>query len=73
MAAKQCTTVKMNLPAGVKAIDMSTRDQYTTYILGSDGNVYAAGRNNQGQAGDGTLSHRSTPVVVRMPRAGAAY
>lgn len=72
-SSAQCKTVKMNLPAGVTALDMSTRDQYSTYVLGSDGNVYAAGLNNLGQLGDGTTTNRSTPVTTRMPRAGAAY
>lgn len=71
--ATQCTTIRMSLPNGVKALDMSTRDQYTTYILGSDGNVYAVGRNNVGQVGDGTTIDRNIPAVVRMPRTGAAY
>lgn len=69
----QCTTIRMSLPNGVKALDMSTRDQYTTYVLGSDGNVYAVGRNNVGQVGDGTTTDRNIPAVVRMPRTGAAY
>lgn len=70
---RQCTTVKMQLPLGVTAMDMSTRDEYSTYILGSDGKVYATGRNNLGQLGDGSTTNRLKPVVVSLPNAGSAY
>ncbi|WP_232345813.1 RCC1 domain-containing protein [Bifidobacterium sp. W8120] len=35
--------------------------------LGSDGNAYAWGYNNQGQLGDGTTTERHTPVRVKTP------
>ena len=70
---RQCTTVKMQLPLGVTAMDMSTRDEYSTYVLGGDGKVYATGRNNLGQLGDGSTTNRLKPVVVSLPNAGSAY
>jgi alpha-tubulin suppressor-like RCC1 family protein len=70
---QQCTTVKYQLPAGVTAVDMSTRDEYTTYVLGSDGKVYAAGYNINGQVGDGTTIDRATPVEVQIPRTSYSY
>lgn len=72
-SSTQCTTVKYNLPPGVKAVDMSTRDEYSTYVLGEDGNVYSAGLNNMGQLGDGTMISRSTPVKMKLNRAGVIY
>ncbi len=73
MSATQCGVVKMQLPAGVKAIDMSTRDEYSTYVLGDNGRVYATGRNNLGQLGDGTVINRALPVSVGFPMRGLVY
>lgn len=70
---RQCNTVKYQLPSGVTAVDMSTRDEFSTYVLGSDSNVYASGLNNQGQLGDGSTTNRLSPVKVRVPRAGIIY
>lgn len=61
------------LPSGVTALDMSTRDQYTTYVLGSDMRIYAAGRNAMGQIGDGTTTDRLAPVMVKLPRVNVNY
>lgn len=72
-SSKQCQTVKFKLPAGVSAVDMSTRDEYTTYVLGDDGSVYAAGRNNRGQLGVGTTSDLSLPQRVKIPRTSQRY
>lgn len=69
----ECGTVEFDLPAGVTAVDMSTRDEYTTYVLGSNGRIYAAGRNNLGQIGDGSTTHRTTPVEVKIPRQAILY
>lgn len=65
-SSKQCSVVQMNLPAGVRALDMSAMDEYSTYVLGSDGNVYATGRNDNGQLGDGTTTNKSQPVRVLL-------
>lgn len=69
----QCTTVKYILPAGVKALDMSARDEFTTYVLGSDGNIYASGLNSNGQLGVGTYGggtssdhHTATPLRAKI-------
>ncbi len=70
---RQCYAQKFQLPSGVTALDMSTRDEHSTYVLGSDGNVYAAGLNNTGQLGDGTTTNRSTPIVVQVPKIGYSY
>jgi len=72
---KESDAQLMILPAGVKAIDMSTRDQYTTYVLGDDGNVYSAGRNNNGQLGIGTVNSdvNFTPDRVILKREGYIF
>ena len=67
---RRCNVVEFQMPEGVTAVDMSTRDEYTTYVVGSNGRVYAAGRNNNGQIGDGTTTTRTTPVPVVIPRVG---
>lgn len=72
-AANQCQVVQMNLPPSVKAVDMSTSDEYSTYVLGSDGQVYAVGRNNVGQLGDGTTTNRSTPQRVKLKYDGLYF
>ena len=71
--ATSATSKEFVLPSGVTAMDLSAKDEYTTYVLGSDGRVYAAGRNNDGQVGDGTTTDRLTPVEVKMPRQQTNY
>lgn len=56
------------LPAGVKAIDMATRDEFTTYVVGDNGKIYAAGLNANGQLGNGTTTNSSIPVEVKLPQ-----
>ena len=71
----QCATVQFALPAGVTAMGLSARDEFTTYVLGNNGRIYAAGRNNLGQLGNGssTASATPTPVEVRIPRQAIGY
>ena len=71
--ATTCVTSQMQLPTGVTAQDLSARDEYTSYVLGSDGKVYASGRNNNGQIGDGTTTDRSAPVLVQLPPQALNY
>jgi alpha-tubulin suppressor-like RCC1 family protein len=70
---RQCVAQEFTLPAGVTAENMSTRDEYTTYVLGSDGKIYASGRNNNGQIGDTTTTDRLSPVEVKIPRQATNY
>lgn len=70
---QNCVTTEFQLPTGVTAVDLSTRDEYTSYVLGSDGRVYAAGRNDNGQVGDGSTTHRPAPVEVKIPRQQTSY
>ncbi len=63
--------------AGVAAISCS--DQGYTLALKSDGSVWAWGRNEVGELGDGTTRHRDSPVQVagltgiRAVSAGASH
>ena len=64
---------KVQLPVGVKATALANGDEYTAFILGDNGRVYAMGRNNNGQLGDGTTTDRNTPVEVKIPRQETIY
>ncbi|NCC19480.1 hypothetical protein EOM33_00260 [Candidatus Saccharibacteria bacterium] len=74
-SSAQGSVVQMNLPAGVKALDMSTRDEYTTYVLGDNGNIYATGWNDSGQLGIGSMSptFTSNPLRVLLNREGYLF
>ena len=53
------------LPSGEQATYISaTADGSSFYALMTDSSVYAWGRNDRGQLGDGTTTDRSTPVRV---------
>lgn len=67
------TFAKVQLPAGVKATALANGDEYTMFVLGDNGRMYAMGRNNNGQLGDGTTIDRSTPVEVKLPRQEVVY
>lgn len=67
------TFAKVALPVGVHALAVANSDEYTTFILGDDGNVYAMGRNNNGQLGNGTTTDSNVPVVVKLPRQATLY
>ena len=70
---RRCTTVRFQLPSGVSAVALSARDEYSLYVLGDNGRIYATGRNNVGQLGDGTTTQRLTPTQVRMPYESILY
>ena len=57
----------MSLPAGLSATAVS-QGSTGSYALGSDGAIYAWGRN----LGDGTTNSSSTPVKVNLPGGVAA-
>ena len=54
------------LPAGVTAVDVSAGSGHSLAI-GSDGRVYAWGRNLDGQLGNGSSTAHSTPVALSLP------
>src|SRR5919199_510546 len=56
------TPVQVSNLSGVKAIAAS--DEHNL-ALKEDGTVWAWGKNNYGQLGDGTTTNRNTPVQVR--------
>lgn len=73
LQACNSTFAKVQLPNGVKAVTLANGDEYTAFILGDNGSVYAMGRNNNGQLGDGTTTNRSLPVEVKIPRQETVY
>ena len=60
------TLVNVNLPSGVTATAVAC-GHYHSLAIGSDGNVYAWGENNNGQLGNGKNIDSSTPVKVNLP------
>jgi hypothetical protein len=67
------TYAKVALPVGVKALAIANGDEYSAFILGDNGKLYAMGRNHLGQLGDGTTTNRNTPVEVKIPRQETVY
>jgi alpha-tubulin suppressor-like RCC1 family protein/putative cell wall-binding protein len=63
--------VKVSLPAGVAAVAVSEGGE-TTLAIGSDGNIYASGRNSAGEFGDGTTTSSNVLVKVSLPGGVAA-
>lgn len=73
LQACNSTFTKVQLPSGVKATAVANGDEYTTFILGDNGRVYAMGRNNNGQLGNGTTTDSKVPVEVLVPRQETVY
>ena len=59
------TRVAMDLGNNMTATAISVGTHHVCVIL-NDGSVKCAGRNNNGQIGDGSSSNRSTPVAVDL-------
>ncbi|WKU07125.1 RCC1 domain-containing protein [Micromonospora sp. HUAS LYJ1] len=58
--------VPVTLPGSPDAVEVAG-GQYHSLALTKDGRVFAWGRNNRGQIGDGTTTDRLTPVQVSFP------
>ena len=66
-AAAQTTPVAVSLPAGVTP-EAIAAGYFTGYAIGSDGNIYGWGMNNDGQLGNGaTAAAQTTPVTATLP------
>jgi alpha-tubulin suppressor-like RCC1 family protein len=61
--------VVVSLPSGVTPTAIAAGGEHSLAI-GNDGNLYAWGKNNDGQLGNGTTKDSSIPMVVKLP-AGA--
>jgi len=62
---RSCSVTKFQMASGVTALGFSARDEFSTYILGSDGSLYATGMNNNGQLGVGSTSNMTVPTRVQ--------
>ncbi|MEO7125360.1 MAG: cell wall-binding repeat-containing protein [Nakamurella sp.] len=61
-----CTPTPVAMPFGVTAISISVGAEFALAI-GSDGQLYAWGRNDAGELGDGTTHDSGGPVKVQLP------
>lgn len=64
---KQCTFNQFKLPTGVTASDMSARDEFSTFVLGANGRIYASGLNDVGQLGNESIVGTNNPVETKIP------
>jgi alpha-tubulin suppressor-like RCC1 family protein len=71
IAAAIPTPVVVDVPSGVTTTALAAGDAHSLAI-GSDGKLYAWGRNDYGQLGDGTMTERDVPVVVSLPNSATA-
>jgi alpha-tubulin suppressor-like RCC1 family protein len=64
-ATNRHSPVQISLPAELASdvVCVSAKSQHTM-ILKTDGTLWATGRNDKGQLGDGTKTNRSTPIQV---------
>jgi len=65
-ATDRHTPGPVTLPSGVHATAIAA-GYYHSLALGSDGRLYACGRDYQGELGNGAFIKRSTPVAVTLP------
>ncbi len=64
--ADRHTPGPVTLPSGVHATAIAA-GYFHSLALGSDGRLYACGRDYQGELGNGAFIKRSTPVAVMLP------
>lgn len=65
---RTCYLRQAQLPVGVSVLDMSTRDEYSTYFVGNDMNIYTSGRNNTGQLGTGDTTNQLNFTKAIVPQ-----
>lgn len=61
-----------DIPSGVKVVQVSSGTQHSL-ALGDNGKIYAWGRNDTGQLGDGTLIGKLYPIEVKLGSAAGAF
>ena len=67
------TPVQVHLPTGTTAtVVVSGAAADHSFAVVTGGEVYAWGRNQQGQLGDGSITNRTAPVLVSIPTTAAA-
>lgn len=65
------TPTKITLPTGAVAAELAVGGHHALVRL-ANGDVYAWGRNNYGQLGQGDTAARATPIKVTLPRPAIA-
>lgn len=65
-ALQRTTPVQVSLSAAVSALSVAA-GTFHSLARGSDGTLYAWGRNDSGELGDGSTLKRTTPVSVDLP------
>ena len=63
----QVTPVAVSMPSGVNFSQLAVGTAHTC-ALGSNGNAYCWGFNDNGQLGNGSTSSQSIPVLVEVPK-----
>jgi len=63
--SEQKAPAVVNLASGVDPTVVSARG-YSSFAIGSDGNLYAWGNNTYGELGDGTTTDRNSPEAVTL-------
>lgn len=63
----QCAFRRYILPAGVNAEDISARDEFSAFVLGDNGRIYASGLNTVGQLGNDSTTNAIKPVESKIP------
>ena len=61
------TDVRIDTPTSRVRFAQVSAGQSHSLAVGSDGNLYAWGNNEDGQLGDGTTTNRTAPIMVAAP------
>ncbi len=70
---RRCIPVEMQLPVGVKAAELTTLDEHSISVLGSNGLPRGVGLNNTGQLGNGSMNNATVPAVPILSRMTIIY
>ncbi|MDZ7817030.1 MAG: RCC1 repeat- and reductase domain-containing protein [Planctomycetota bacterium] len=66
-SSQETLPVAVSAPVGMVDVVAVGAGEYTSFAVCDDGSVWAWGRNNDGQLGDGSTDDRTTPVQIIAP------